>query len=95
MKLPSKLRLVLGFEGGDPCFRCHSESLPENFDEGAWLAIANLGRHGLYRTPRNQQLYSFHQTHLPSPILEGRPNFFAESSLDCPHAYTDFSAQRI
>ncbi len=87
--------LVMGFERGDPSSRCHSKSLPEKFDEGARLAIADLGRNRFYRMPCNQQLYSFHQAHLPSPKLEARPNFSAESSLDCPDAYTDFSAQRI
>ena len=61
------------------------------FDEGARLPIADLGRNRFYRTP----CYSFHQTHLPSPKLEARPNFSAESSLQCPDAYSDFSTQRI
>src|SRR6266403_818889 len=82
-------------ERGNPCSRCHSKSLPEKFDEGARLPIADLGRNHFYRTPCNQQLDSFHQTHLPSPKLEARPNFFAESSLNCPYACTDFSTQRI
>ena len=87
--------LVSGLERGNPCSRCLSKSLPEKFDEGARLPIADLGRNRFYRTSCNQQLYSFHQTHLPSPKLETRPNFFAENSLDCPDAYTDFSTQRI
>jgi hypothetical protein len=87
--------LALGFERGNPCSRCHSKSLPEKFDEGARLPIADLGRNRFYRTPCNQQLYSFHHTHLPSPKLEARPNFSAESSLECPDAYTDCSTQRI
>jgi hypothetical protein len=87
--------LVLCFERGNPCSRCHSKSLSEKCDEGARLAIADLGCNRLYRTPFNQQLYPFHQTHLPSPKLEARPNFSAESSLNCPDAHTDFSTQRI
>jgi hypothetical protein len=87
--------LVLGFERGNPFSRCHSKSLPEKFDKGARLVIADIGGNRFYRTPCNQQLYSFHQTHLPSLRLETHPNFSAESSLDCPDAYTDFSTQRI
>jgi len=87
--------LVLGCERGNPCSRCHSKSLPEKCDEGARLAIADVGCNRLYRTPCNQQLYPFHQTHLPSPKLEARPNFSAESSLNCPDAHTDFSTQCI
>jgi len=34
--------LVLGFERGNPCSRCHSKSLPEKFDKGARLAIADI-----------------------------------------------------
>jgi hypothetical protein len=85
----------LGFERGYPRSRCHSKSLPEKFDERALLPVADLGRNHLYRTPFNQQLYAFHQTYLPSPKLEARPNLSAESSLDRPYAYTDFSTQRI
>jgi hypothetical protein len=91
---PSRL-LVWGFERGNPCSRGHSKSLPKKLDESARLAIADLGGNRFYRTPCNQQLYSFHQTHLPSPKLETRSNFSAESSLDCPDAYTDFATERI
>jgi len=87
--------LALGFERGNPCFRCHSKSQPEKFNEGARLPIPDLGGNRFYRTPCNQQLYSFHQTHLPSPKLEAHPDFSSESSLNCPDAYTDFSTQRI
>jgi NarL family two-component system response regulator YdfI len=59
--------LFSGLERGNRCSRCHSKSLPEKFDEGAWLPIADLGRNRFYRTSCNQQLYSFHRTHLPSP----------------------------
>ncbi len=45
--------LVLGFERGNPCSRCHSKSLPEEFDEGARLPIADLSRNRFYRTPCN------------------------------------------
>jgi len=85
----------LGFEGGNPSSRCRSKGLPEKFDKGTRLAIADLGGNRLYRTPGNQQLYPFRQTHLPSPKLETHPNFSAESSLDCPDAYTDFATKHI
>jgi len=85
----------LGSERGNPCSRCDSKRLPKKFDKGARLAIAYIGGNRFYRTPCNQQFYSFHQTHLPSPKLETHPNFFAESSLDCPDAYTYFLTERI
>jgi hypothetical protein len=59
--------LFSGLERGNRCSRCHSKSLPGKFDEGARLPIADLGRNRFYRTSCNQQLYSFHRTHLPSP----------------------------
>ena len=80
------------FEGSDPFSRCHSQGLPEKFDEGARLPVADLSRDRFYRTPRSQQLDSFHQTYLPSPNFEAHPNFFAENSLERSDAYTDFSA---
>ena len=67
----------------------------KKLDESARLAIADLGGNRLYRTPCNQQLYSFHQPHLPSPKPETRSNFSAESPLDCSDAYTDFATERI
>jgi hypothetical protein len=87
--------LVLSSERGDPCLRWHSKGLPEEFDEGARLSVADLCRNGFYRMPCNQQLDSFRQAHLPSPKLKTRPNFSAESSLDSPDAYTDFFTKRI
>ncbi len=84
----------LGLKRSDPSFRCHSKGLAEKFDECARLPIADLGSNRLHSTSLNQQLYSFHQTHLSSPKLEARPNLSAEDSLDCPDACTNFSAQR-
>ncbi len=84
----------LGLKLSDPSFQCHSRGLAEKFDECARLPIADLGSNRLHSTSLNQQLYSFHQTHLSSPKLEARPNLSAEDSLDCPDACTNFSAQR-
>src|SRR2546429_4335198 len=84
----------LGLKRSDPSFRCHSKGLAEKFDECARLPIADLGSNRLHSTSLNQQLYSFHQTHLSSPKLVARPNLSAEDSLDCPDACTNFSAQR-
>src|ERR1700747_2112963 len=54
----------LGLKRSDPSFRCHSKGLAEKFDECARLPIADLGSNRLHSTSLNQQLYSFHQTHL-------------------------------
>jgi hypothetical protein len=51
--------LALGFERGNPCSRCHSKSLPEKFDEGARLPIADLGRNRFYRTPATSSSIPF------------------------------------
>src|SRR6266566_3744272 len=68
----------LGLKRSDPSFRCHSKGLAEKFDECARLPIADLGSNRLHSTSLNQQLYSFHQTHLSSPKLVARPNFSAQ-----------------
>src|SRR5207244_5812062 len=75
----------LGLKRSDPSFRCHSKGLAEKFDECARLPIADLGSNRLHSTSLNQQLYSFHQTHLSSPKLVARPNLSAEDGRSEEH----------
>src|SRR5256884_5831117 len=76
----------LGLKRSDPSFRCHSKGLAEKFDECARLPIADLGSNRLHSTSLNQQLYSFHQTHLSSPKLDRK-----STRLNSSHGYISYA----